>query len=384
MTIQDILYFQSPQGLTLLQNAAEIQGDDLTVLTQLRKTHSPEHARLAVHLLALRKRAETKFSRAHDMVFDREGLEQSSGELIAHHRAKRYRTFDNIADLCCGIGGDAIALAHHANVITADISLNRVAITKCNATAHNIGHRISPINTDVAQWIPNCDAIFMDPGRRQNDRRLYALSEYHPPVNLSHLQSITPNIGIKVAPGLPETDIPPDCEIEFISESGTCKEAVLYFGNLKTHATRRATLLPEGHTLIQEPTHEAPVLPPSSYIAEPDNAIVRAHLIDQLAHALNAHKLAPDVAYLSANHPLKSPFVTCYRIQDILPFHLKRLQKYLSTHQIGRLDIKKRHFPLTPEALRGKLKLKGNNWRTLFLTRIDTKPTVIVCDPSPS
>lgn len=383
MTQQEITYIQSPQGQTLLQLASKIEGDELTVLTQLRKNHPPEHCRIAVHLLNLRKRAQAKFTQSNDMVFDREGLEQSSGEIIAQHRAKRYASYSQIADLCCGIGGDAIPLAQNATVITADINPNRVAITRHNASVHNVAQHIHPICTDVSKWIPPCDAIFMDPGRRQDNRRLYALSDYHPPVNLQHLQSITPNIGIKVAPGLPESDIPPNCEVEFISESGHCKEAVLWFGDLQSKAPRRATLLPQGHTLIQTLTPTINVQPPGTYIAEPDNAVVRAHLIDQMAHQLQAWKLSPEVAYLSANHPLTSPFTTCYAVQDVLPFNLKHLQKYLSTRKIGRLDIKKRHFPLTPEALRAKLKLKGDGWLTLFLTRVDNHPTVIVCNPSP-
>ncbi|MBT3602761.1 MAG: SAM-dependent methyltransferase, partial [Candidatus Latescibacteria bacterium] len=254
MTQQEITFIQSAPGRSLLQHASQMSGDELTVLTQLRKIHPPEDCRTVVHLLNLRKRAQAKFTHANDMVFDREGLEQSSGEIIAQYRAKRYQPFAQIADLCCGIGGDAIPLAQNATVITADINPNRLAITRHNASVHNVAQSIHPICTNVAHWIPPCDAIFMDPGRRQDGRRLYALSDYHPPVDLQHLQSITPNIGIKVAPGLPESDIPPSCEVEFISESGNCKEAILWFGTLQSNALRRATLLPEGHTLIQDQT----------------------------------------------------------------------------------------------------------------------------------
>jgi SAM-dependent methyltransferase len=384
MTQLEIAYIQSPEGLALLQLASRLDGDELSVLGQLRKSHAAEHCRIAVHLLALRKRAETKFSRAKDMVFDREGLEQSSGETIARYRAKRYQRFAQITDLCCGIGGDTLAMAESTRVIAADLSPDRAAITRHNARVYGVGDNVRTICADVSLWIPPGDALFMDPGRRQGNRRLYALSDYHPPVDLERLQSVTGNIGLKVAPGMPDSDIPTDCEVEFISESGSCKEALLWFGDLQSGATRRATLLPGGHSLIHRPTDPAPVQVPGAFIAEPDNAVVRCHLIDQLADELNAWKLAPDVAYLSANHPLVSPFTTCYAVQETMPFNLKSLQKYLSGRQIGRLDIKKRHFPVTPEELRAKLKLQGGGWLTLFLTRIDDRPVVIVCDPLPT
>jgi len=381
MTLADICYFQTPDGQAFLQEASEIPGDDLAVLTHLRKSHPPDQCRRAVHLLALRKRAQSKFSRAHEMFFDREGLEQASGEIISGHRAQRYKNASRIVELCCGIGGDTIGLSQIADVIPIDSNPDRLALTRWNASIYNPPNRIFPICADAATYLPTCDALFMDPGRRSGNRRLYALSDYHPPVRLSHLQSVTSDIGIKVAPGLPESDIPPGCEVEFISESGTCKEAVLWFGALKTEAQRRAMLLPGGHTLTDLPVAEAPVRPPGSCIGDPDPAVVRAHLIDQLAHTLNAWKLAPDVAYLSADTPISSPFMRWHAVIDVLPFQLKRLQRYLSEHRIGRLDIKKRHFPLTPEALRAKLKLKGDRWVVLFLTRINNRPTAIICHP---
>lgn len=381
MTIDDLQYFQTAEGRDLLHEASTREGDDLSVLMQLRKKYAPENCRAALLLRDLRNRATDKFSRATEMVFDREGFEQSSGEGMATYRAKRYQKFTRVADLCCGIGGDAIGLASYADVIAVDINPNRLAITQWNAHVYGVADRIKPVCADAGMWIPEAEAIFFDPSRRDNGRRLFSLADYHPPVQLEMLQKVTPNIGIKVAPGLPEEDIPLDCEIEFISEFGACKEGVLWFGNLHTQVSRRATLLPSGETVTFRPVADVPVCAPGAYIAEPDNAVVRAHLIDQIASDLGAWKLAPDVAYLSADHPLDSPFTRSYQVLDVLPFQLKSLQKYLTARQIGRLDMKKRHFPLTPEVLRSRLKLKGKGWALLFLTHVNERPAVIVCDP---
>ncbi len=381
MTIDDLRYFHTAEGYDLLREASALSGSNLAVLMQLRKKYAAENCRAALLLRDLRDHATAKFSRAKDMVFDREGLEQSSGEEIATYRAGRYQNFARVADVCCGIGGDAVALAKNAEVVAVDINLHRLAITRWNAQIYGVADHVQTVCADAGQWIPKADAIFFDPSRRKNGVRLFSLSDYAPPVQLDKLQTITSHIGIKVAPGLPEEDIPPDCEVEFISESRSCKEAVLWFGDLRTQTSRRATLLPGGHTLTFRSVAAVPVCPPGAYIAEPDNAVVRAHLIDQIASDLNAWKLAPDVAYLSADHALESPFVQSYPVVDILPFNLKKLQHYITHRHIGRLDIKKRHFPITPEVLHSRLKLKGDGWVVLFLTRINQHPTVIVCDP---
>ena len=52
------------------------------------------------------------------MYFVRAALEQASPEVVAKHRARRFADLgcQQIADLGCGIGGDAIALAAQAEV----------------------------------------------------------------------------------------------------------------------------------------------------------------------------------------------------------------------------------------------------------------------------
>ena len=69
----------------------------------------------------LRLRARAKFDRAGRMFFTRSGLEQASAEVVARHRARRFDTAGPVADLCCGIGGDLIALAERHPVLAVDI-----------------------------------------------------------------------------------------------------------------------------------------------------------------------------------------------------------------------------------------------------------------------
>src|SRR5450755_1832155 len=79
--------------------------------TQLRRRYPAGLVAAAVAQHELRLQARAKFSRAMQMYFTRPGLEQASAEVVARHRAARYSPFGRVADLCCGIGGDLLALA---------------------------------------------------------------------------------------------------------------------------------------------------------------------------------------------------------------------------------------------------------------------------------
>ena len=93
-------------------NAQPLPTDPLALVSHFRKRHNAERTRLLCELLELRNRATVKFALASKMFFTRRGYEQASSEIVAHHKAKRFPK-GAVADLCCGIGGDAIALAQH-------------------------------------------------------------------------------------------------------------------------------------------------------------------------------------------------------------------------------------------------------------------------------
>jgi hypothetical protein len=77
---------------------------------------SVERAHLVIDQVELRRRARDKFAIADRMFFTRKGLEQATDEQIAAVKAARFPAGQPLADLCCGIGGDLIALARGVGV----------------------------------------------------------------------------------------------------------------------------------------------------------------------------------------------------------------------------------------------------------------------------
>jgi hypothetical protein len=181
--------------------------------------------------------------------------------------------------------------------------------------------------------------------------------------------------GVKISPGVDLDEIAGyDCEMEFISERGELKECALWFGPLRS-ARRRATRLAEGavHSLLPDPAAEAeppPPGPPLAYLYEPDPAVLRAGLVTTLAAQLEARQLDAGMAYLTAPRLRPTPWARAFRIEDALPFQLKRLRERLRALRVGRVTVKKRGSPLEPETLIKQLKLSGPEHRVVFLTHV--------------
>jgi len=196
------------------------------------------------------------------------------------------------------------------------------------------------------------------------------------------LTSIAPRVGIKVSPALDYaaalTGL--DAEVEIISLRGECKEAMLWLGDFRS-CQRRATLLPADNTLTNDgPTSDA-LGEIGAWIYEPDPAVIRTHLVQRLAGEYDLRRIDPDIAYLTGDRQVASPFMVGYHVNEVIPWSLKRLNAVLQARGIGKVTIKKRGFPLTPEELHPKLKRTGSGQATLICTRANGKPVVIICQP---
>ncbi len=393
---EELRFLLSAAGQAALAElaAAPVSEDThMATAARLREELGPERARAALDTALLRQRAARKFSRAAAMVFTRDGLEQATAEPIAAHRATRFAAAGvaTVADLGCGIGGDALALAGAgAAVLAIDRDRLRLLMAAANAAAYGVAGRLALAQADLLTLPPaRVEAFFFDPARRAGggpreapSRRLRAVADYQPPLSLIDAwRAVVPRGAVKVAPGIADAEVPAGVEVEIVSLGGEVKEAVLWYGELRTTA-RRATLLPGGHTLSGAADvvgqGATPVAPPRAYLYEPDGAVIRAHLVGLLAAELGAALLDPHIAYLTTDTPRPTPFARLFAIDDAFPFQLKRLRAELRARDIGRVTIKKRGSPLEPEALRQALRLRGPNEAVLFLTQVMGRHSVLI------
>ena len=392
-----LAFFRQAQGQRLLEaatQAAEGGGrqSQLQLQQRLRAEFPAAMCRAAIATIELRWHAREKFSRAMHMYFDREGLEMATREEVARYRATRFAGCDSVADLCCGIGGDTLALAAHSRVIAVDTNPLRLEMARMNGTALGIdADRILFVRADADGFSAQVEAAFIDPARRQSGRRVRAAEAYRPSLSsLEKLRRTIPLVAVKSAPGIRPGDLPADAEVEFISCAGQCREALLSFPPL-ARVRRKATVLPGPHCLEEDGPSSLPatVDSPGTYLHDPDPSVVRAGLVDRLAADLDAWRMDANVAYLTSDDGARSPFAQVFRVLWDIPFNLKNLKRHLSQHRLRAEEIKKRHFPIEPEQMRKLLKVKprkrevaGEASRpiTLILTRIAQRPHAFVCE----
>ena len=123
-----------------------------------------------------------------------------------------------------------------------------------------------------------------------------------------------------------------------------------------------------------------PLAPPLSYLYEPDPAVIRAHVIGQLAGQLGAAQIDREIAYLTADHAIDTPFARCWRVIEWLPWNLKRLRVRLRALDAGAVTVKKRGSPLDTDTLARQLSSAGSRALVVVLTRVADQPAALICE----
>ncbi|MFL4473895.1 SAM-dependent methyltransferase [Paeniglutamicibacter sp. MACA_103] len=398
----------TPQGWELLNSvdpsAAGTKEAALNLNLSLRKAgHPVELVTAVVQQAQLRSRARTKFGPFADrMVFTPAGLEQATRLKLAGLHAQRFTRagIKRVADLGCGIGADSLALA------SAELEVTAVEMDETTAAAATLNLMPWPtatvVNGDATEFdLTGFDGVWLDPARRTTDTsgtsRIFDPEAFSPP--LSFVESLADRglaVGVKMGPGLPHEAVPANCEVQWVSINGDVTEAALWFGPLARPGIRRAALVIAAHgaTELTSPVDfdpdaalrgDVPVGEIDSYIYEPDGAVIRAGLIDELLKTTGGHLIDPRIAYFSTAEPVETPLAKAYKVLAVRPYHVKNLRAWVKAEKIGVLDIKKRGMDVTPEELR-KILLAGTgrdakNKATLILTRVGEQRYAIEVEP---
>lgn len=383
----------TPEALRLLDGLGAIDSTDdvAAAVSRLRAAGtSPDLVSAVVGQARLRSRAASKFGPFADrMLFTRAGLEQASRLSVAARHAGRFRDagVTRVADLGCGIGGDALGFA--------GIGLEVLAVDADDVTAAIAAYNLAPFGTSAEVRharaeetdLAAVDAVWLDPARRtagHGETRRTRAEDWTPSLDWAFELATRVPVGIKLGPGFDRAQLPPGVEAQWITVDGSTIELVLWSGILARPGIARAALVVHGdaaHELTASADAEdEPVRELGSYVHEPAGSVIRARLIGDVARTLEAGMLGSGIAYLTSDAPLTSPFVQTFRVREELPFDVKRLARALRERGIGTLEIKKRGVDIDPAALRTKLKLQGSASATLLLTRVGGARRALLAD----
>ncbi|MEN0023128.1 MAG: class I SAM-dependent methyltransferase [Microbacterium sp.] len=398
MEMSELRALLTPEGLGLLDDLGPVDqvADVARTVSRLRAAgHSPDLVSAVVGQVRLRARAHAKFGDFADrMLFTRAGLEQATRLGVAARHAQRLRRagMTSVADLGCGIGGDALAFAGAGlDVQAVDADEVTAAIAAYNLAPFGESARVQH-GTAEAHLPQAADglAVWMDPARRtsgHSETRRVTADDYSPSLDWAFAVAAERPTGIKLGPGHDRDALPADAEAQWVSADGSVVELVLWTGALARESVRRAALVIRGersHELTAgADAEDAPERELGAFLHEPDGAVIRARLIGDVARSLEAGMLDQRIAYLTSDAALTSPFVQSFRVRETMPANPKAISAVLRGHGIGTVEIKKRGMDVDPAAFRKKLTLRGEASATLILTRIGDHRRAILADRVP-
>lgn len=395
----------SAQGVEALRAAAaEPDPGSLAAATRLRSQFPPDLAAAALNQTVLRAKAATKLPGVADsLLLTADGLEQATRWQVATWRAARFAAagITRVADLCCGLGIDALALVR--------AGIDVVAVERDPAVAvlarANLGESVDVIEGDAEEVGPRLivqgRAVFCDPARRTRRGRSWDVADLSPGWEFVEglLTGERPAV-VKLGPGFGDARIPSGVEALWVASDGDLVECGLWHGFATAGGTvtashceasagrRAAVLLPAGDELIAGPGLPDPIsrIPaPGDVLFEPAGAVLRAGAAGTLAARLGARPIADRVAYLIAERSLgrrsagngaveghdsshATPFAAAFEVVEVMPWKEKLVRAYVADRRIGTLEIKKRGLDVDPAALRTRLRPRGPGRATLVLT----------------
>ncbi len=365
--------------------------------TRLRKSSPPAHVQAVLALLEGRRTAASKFPDAARLFIDRAAAEQASLAEVARYTAGRLRAAGGsgarIGDLGCGAGADTLALAKAGSVVALDIDEGRLAMLRANADVRRVTSRVEIRQADLSTWAAPEDvsAVWLDPSRRDGSGRRLDPDRWTPPLNEAiAIASRFQAGGIKLAPGIDVARLPPEGEVEFVSLRGRLVEAVLWLGAAARPASAVATSLPGAMSMRRdrfEADLAADVRPPGAYLYDPDPGIGRAGLVRTLARDLEGWQLNEEVAYVSSDKRVTTPWARRFRIIETRAFSQRGARDALARAGTGRVEVMRRGAPIETNALERELNaslsgagaVRTDSVHTIALTRIDGRITMLLC-----
>ncbi len=393
MDRSELVELLSPEGLRLLDSLPPYQStsDVVRMVSDLRKAgHSPGLVAAVLSQSKLRAKAMPKFGEfAGRMLFTDAGLEQATRLRVAALHAGRFvdAGIRRVADLGCGIGGDAMAMAALELAVT--------AVDADEVTATVASYNLAPFPTaqvlqaDAETFdLAGFEGAWFDPARRtaghSNTSRLTKPQDYSPSLDYVFGLAETLPVGVKLGPGHDRDLIPDGAEAQWVSVDGQLVEMGLWFGALARDGIRRSALLltPDGVAELTAPqdSEDVAVGPIGEYLYEPDGAVIRARLIGDLARSLGGRMLSEGIAYITADAAVPTPFATAFRVLEVLPSDEKKLRLALQERKVGTLEIKKRGVDIDPAALRVRLRPKGPQSATIVVTRAEGQRVTLLVE----
>lgn len=344
-------------------------------IASVARAVGPEAAAWAFTQWELRRRGSEKFSRASEMLFVSEALEQATHEKVALWRASRFPAEAEVADLTCGIGGDLIALACRGPALGMDLDGERVDCARHNLTVYGLD---APVTVQDALAATGIGYWVADPARRDARGRSHDVSRFRPdPRAIVERHAGARLAALKLSPLLLDRDLESlGPKVEFVSFGRECREACVWTGRDAVPG-KAAVHVESGESLT--PSVPPPVADtPSDWLAEADPAATRVGALGTLAEMHNLRALGDAPGWLTGLRPPKTPWLRVFRV---LASGKGNPKSALKSFGAGAVVVKTRGVDVDPS--RVARELSGKDGRTLAVAFYAVRRSVrwaILCE----
>lgn len=342
------------QALNLAKNVKATASN----IERVAKLTSVEAARWAFGQWALRAKGAEKFAFAHQMLFDREGLEMATHEGLSSYHASLFPQGALVHDLTAGLGSDLIAMSRRGPVVGFELDPDRTAMAQHNLAIHGSSAEIHAASFESAGEVAY---FFADPARRAEGNRTLDPNDFSPnPKAILNLFGSC-RLGVfKLSPMLNDNYLEAfGGRLEFVSFRGECREALAIVG--AEAGNGRFAVLAESRERIEVTSEFVPSAEsPDSHLYEADPAAVRAHALATLAVGKNLHLLADSNGYLTGGEIHPTPWLKPYKVLTSGSFNLSDIKKDLTALDASTPVLKQRGAGHDLDFLRRKLSRRGS------------------------
>ena len=321
--------------------------------------------------------------------------EQCSSEATARYKAALIMPFAHnvLIDLTAGYGVDTffmsenVSEAHYVErnaelcaIAEHNFSLYRPHIQIHNTTAEEF---LSSLPLYNIQYPTSHTLIYLDPARRsQSGSKVFRVEDCEPNVTyfFPALRKHASHILIKFSPMLDITAalrvLGKDWDTHIVAVHNEVKEVLLTTGANTIHAVNICATHTDRFVFSHEDEKNAPMQIASDikqYIYEPNAAIIKAGAYRLVGERYGLQKLDTNT-HLYTSNTLLPDFPG--RVWEVIDAEIKDPKKQLDAQ--AKYSIISRNYPLSPDQLRKKYKLKDGDEYYLIAARHNAKPKLIL------
>ncbi|KOS05021.1 SAM-dependent methyltransferase [Flavobacterium akiainvivens] len=369
--------------------------DDVSKLALQKNPFSGVEWVEVVNQVAARQKAETKlptwFGKNSIIYPSKISVEQTSSETAARYKSGLV-SGDALIDMTGGFGIDDYYFSKAVRHVThCEMNVGLSAIAKHNFEvlgADNIeclpGDSLDVLTLTDRKW----NWMYIDPSRRNDAKgKVFMLKDCLPnvPDLLSTYFEYTDNIMVKTAPLL---DISAGLKelhsvkaIHVVALNNEVKELlwILQKGFEGYPLTVAVNLTKTGIEVFENPMGNEAIPTfslPKKYLYEPNAAIMKAGAFNEVSKHYGIGKLHTNTHLYTSDESIAFAGRR-FEIEAVIPYQKQEIKQHIEGK---RMNVSTRNFPLTPQELLKKWKIKdGGDTYAFFTTNLTNEKVVLLC-----